>query len=541
MDYWASDHRIASLHGALFILLLCLLPIALRALRGRPRLPPGPNGLPVIGNKFDLASEATWIALRDLSRKYGDVISLRALGETIIVTVLNSMTAATELLEKRSIHSGRPSSIISLSEMLGWNFSFGFKGYTDEWRRERRLLWQYFHPNTVQHWHAVQLREARRFLQYLLRNQCELNDIIKLSLCRALLGATYGIPAKDVKMRHVDLLTEGETGISEAYDPASFHITWLMRNLPSWLLTAGLKGKLARWRSQSKAVVEVPFEDWQNALKQGVAESSMLSDLLGIAPLPTQVTREIGDKDKAKAVAATAFFAGSDTTVGTFHAFFCAMILYPEIQKRAQEELDAVVGSDRLPEHADRPSLPYINALIKELIRWYNILPLGLPHCSLEDDKYRGWDIPRGSTVVANLWAILHDDERYPEPDTFKPERFLKNGQIDEDVLDPGSVVFGFGRRFCPGKHFADDTIFINIASVLHAFDIMPALDGQGEPIPVVPKIVPGFVSYVLILSVWQHLLMRLLENLGAIQVFNPRAIEHVRVSSAVRVRRSRM
>ena len=67
-------------------------------------------------------------------------------------------------------------------------------------------------------------------------------------------------------MRHVDLLTEGETGISEAYGPASFHITWLMRNLPSWLLTAGLKGKLARWRSQSKAVVEVPFEDWQNVL-----------------------------------------------------------------------------------------------------------------------------------------------------------------------------------------------------------------------------------------------------------------------------------
>ena len=71
MDYWAFDHRIASLHGALFVLLLCLLPIALRAFRGRPRLPPGPNGLPVIGNVLDLPSEATWIALRDLSRKYG--------------------------------------------------------------------------------------------------------------------------------------------------------------------------------------------------------------------------------------------------------------------------------------------------------------------------------------------------------------------------------------------------------------------------------------------------------------------------------------
>ncbi|KAI0331711.1 CyP450 monooxygenase [Cubamyces sp. BRFM 1775] len=496
MGYWAFDYSTASLHGALLVLLLCLILIAHRALVGRPRLPPGPKGLPLIGNVLDLPSKATWVALRDFSRRYGDVMSLNIFGETIIV--LNSMTAATELLEKRSIYAGRPSSLVSLSETLGWNWSFGFKGYTDEWRRERRLLWQYFHPSTVQQWHSVQLRESRRFLQCLLRDQSKINDQIRLSLCRTLLGAAYGIPAEEVTMRHVDVLTDGEDGVSEAYDPAAFYIPWLMRNLPNWLLSEKLQAKLARWRSQSKAMVEVPFEDSQNAMKRGVAQSSILSDLLGIAPLPTEITRDVVHEERAKVVAAAAFFAGTDTTVGMFYAFFCAMTLYPEIQKHAQGELDAVVGSDRLPEHADRPSLPYINALVKELIRWYNILPLGLYRSALEDDQYKGWDIPRGTTVIANIWAILHNEQQYPEPDTFQPGRFLKNGELDQDVLDPGSVVFGFGRRFCPGKHFADDTLFINIASVLHVFDIMPALDGQGKPIPVIPKIAPGFISYVL-------------------------------------------
>ena len=83
------------------------------------------------------------------------------------------------------------------------------------------------------------------------------------------------------------------------------------------------------------------------------------------------------------------------------------MLLYPDVQKCAQEELDAVVGPNRLPQFTDRASLPYVNAVVKEALRWHNVAPLGLPHSCTADDEYRGWHIPKGATVMANVWCVL--------------------------------------------------------------------------------------------------------------------------------------
>ena len=87
-------------------------------------------------------------------------------------------------------------------------------------------------------------------------------------------------------------------------------------------------------------------------------------------------------------------------------AFFLAMALYPEVQKKAQQELDAVVGSERLPDFSDRPSLPYVNAIVKELLRWHPATPMGVPHRTLADDEYNGYIIPAGATVFVNIWYV---------------------------------------------------------------------------------------------------------------------------------------
>ena len=88
-------------------------------------------------------------------------------------------------------------------------------------------------------------------------------------------------------------------------------------------------------------------------------------------------------------------------------AFFLAMALYPEVQKKAQQELDAVVGGERLPDFSDRQSLPYINALVKELLRWHPALPTGVPRRSLADDEYNGHLIPGGTTIFVNIWCVV--------------------------------------------------------------------------------------------------------------------------------------
>ena len=148
-------------------------------------------------------------------------------------------------------------------------------------------------------------------------------------------------------------------------------------------------------------------------------------------------------------------------------AFFLAMALYPEVQKKAQAELDEVVGTGRLPEFSDRPSLPYVNAVVKEVLRWHPAGPINVPHRVVADDEYNGYLIPGGALVFVNIWcvhgfaqnrvytdcltpfrrSILRDPEVYTQPDDFV-HRFLdSDGNLDVRGRDPADVVFGFGRR----------------------------------------------------------------------------------------------
>jgi len=123
------------------------------------------------------------------------------------------------------------------------------------------------------------------------------------------------------------------------------------------------------------------------------------------------------------------------------------MILNPKAMKKAQEELDRVVGKGELPDFSHKDNLPYIDALVKELLRWSPPLPIAVPNLATQDDIYRGYFIPAGATVIQNVWATCRDPKVYPDPETFNPDRFLKNGKINPLVFNPEDRVFGAGRR----------------------------------------------------------------------------------------------
>ena len=127
--------------------------------------------------------------------------------------------------------------------------------------------------------------------------------------------------------------------------------------------------------------------------------------------------------------------------------FIFAMIANPEAMKKAQEELDRVVGKGELPDFSHKDSLPYIDALVKEIIRWSPPLPFSSLSRAMQDDVYRGYFIPRGTTVIQNIWAVSRDPNLYPDPETFNPDRFLKDGKINPLVFNPEDRVFGAGRR----------------------------------------------------------------------------------------------
>lgn len=178
--------------------------------------------------------------------------------------------------------------------------------------------------------------------------------------------------------------------------------------------------------------------------------------------------------DYMQHLAFTLIAAGTDTSAATLLMFFMAMLLFPEVQKKAQKELDTVIGDSRLPSLEDYPQLDYVGRMVQEVLRWGPVAPLAVPHASFQDDTYQGYDIPKGTIVIGNVWAMTRDPEVYKNPEVFDPDRFL-------DPSVPPPPVFGWGRRRCPGLHFAEASIFIAIASIISTFDISPAKDKDGN------------------------------------------------------------
>jgi len=172
------------------------------------------------------------------------------------------------------------------------------------------------------------------------------------------------------------------------------------------------------------------------------------------------------------------------------------MALYPEAQEKAQAEIDAVIGNSRLPTFHDQSSLPYVNALIKETLRWQNVNPSGVGHMSVQDDIYDGYFIPKGTIVIGNTWSFMHDEFVYRDPMEFIPDRYMKDGKPDPSVRDPKVAVFGFGRRICPGRFFSDASLWCFVSLVLACYNIRSKKDSNGNLINIKPEITPCLVSY---------------------------------------------
>lgn len=177
---------------------------------------------------------------------------------------------------------------------------------------------------------------------------------------------------------------------------------------------------------------------------------------------------------------------GSDTTASLLTAFVQAMTMDPQIQRRAQAEIDAHIPTSRSPTWSDYTSLPYIAACVKETHRWRPVTPLAFPHALAADDTVDGYHLPKGTTVIVNAWGMHMDPERFKNPETFDPEHFAGNTRLAPDLAngkweDRDHYGYGAGRRFCPGAHLAERNLFLAMAKLLWAFEIKPKSGGAGE------------------------------------------------------------
>jgi hypothetical protein len=260
-----------------------------------------------------------------------------------------------------------------------------------------------------------------------------------------------------------------------------------LKHLPEGLPGTSFKQKAREWNKLLSKTLNVPYNFVRKEMDKGTHRPSYVSALI------EQEMNTVGKADKIdariedviKKTAGVMYGGGSDTTVSSVNAFVLAMILYPEVQRKAQQELDTVVGSGRLPQFDDRDRLPYINAIVKEVLRWHPVAPLAIPRKVDQETTYGGFRIPKGAYLIPSVWWLLNDPQVYSAPSAFDPERYL----APRNEPDPTDATFGFGRRICPGRFVADQTLFITIARLLATFDMKNAVDDLGR------KIVPHKIS----------------------------------------------
>ncbi|TFK20076.1 O-methylsterigmatocystin oxidoreductase [Coprinopsis marcescibilis] len=454
--------------------------------RKRLPLPPGPTGLPVVGNLFHLPQAKPWLVYNDWAKQYGDVMYVNAMGQGIIV--LNTLPAVLALMDKRAVNNSDRGDLTTF-DMLDFRYAFSFMQYGNRWRVHRRAFHQFLNQNQAPTYLPIVEEECLIYLRNLARNQGHLFKDTRTYFGTVLMRVSYGVSDFEYNKQ---LIEDGEAVVERfmvTTVPGRMlvNVFPILRYVPDWFPGTAWKKYLKEGAVINRRLRARPYYDAKARLANPEKDKypSMVKGL--IERLGSEDDPEYEDRETvAMNVSAMSFLAGADTTFSATISLVAAMLKHPEVQRKAQTEIDAVTGGDRLPVPEDMADLPYVEAIVKEAMRWFTVAPMGVPHQSTEDEEFNGYFIPKKSLIVPNSWAILHDPEVYEDPHEFKPERFLKDGKIHHSVLDPGVAAFGFGRRICPGRHLSNAVLPFTMACMLSVFDIRPAKDKNGNEIPVV-------------------------------------------------------
>ncbi|KAJ3720579.1 cytochrome P450 [Lentinula raphanica] len=462
----------------IFLMLgLASLPVLASIVYSRRRtkqLPPGPPRNWILGNLLDLVKTDDLIASVDRWQDtYGDVVSLECFGVTVII--LNTLESCIDLLERRAANYSHRPKMPFVRELVGLDKSFGFMDFSQESIRGRRIANLAFKASAVRQYSPALENNVVILMQDLLKFPEGFENVLERRNIQLALSLIFGITLDGTNQQYITTTMKCVNSIAGNVLPGSRIVDFLpfLKYLPSWV---SFKREAKRLNALVNDAFGSPFEDAKRRIADGTEHSSFVSLILASEEVQGDIDAE-DFQEMMKWISGTMFMAAAESTTSTVRVFFKAMARFPAVQARAQEELDRVLG-DRLPAMNDRPSLPYLNALLQEVIRWESIVPSGFPRRSNADDVYKGMFIPKGAVILANSRSISRHEHGKGSPDEFDPTRFLEGGGA-RPVLD---YVFGFGKRECPGRFLAEVSVWITIVSVLKCFDIIPLEESGKEP-----------------------------------------------------------
>lgn len=358
---------------------------------------------------------------------------------------------------------------------MGWGLTLTFLRWGPQFKLHRRLFQTTFTRTAVRTHQPMQTHEARAAARALLRAPSSWRDTTLLLTTSVIFRVAYG--------RAVASPNSPYTAMARAANAATTNggvagasvvdvVPWARHFLPS-RLSAPLRHARAS-RAAIRRIHDVPWADTMRDIEAGTAGPSFMRTHLErwVAASARGDAREATLEDLKGATAAV-FIAGGNSTWGTVLAAMLFLTKYPDAQQVVRDDIDAVVGTDRLPTFGDRQRLQKLEHFMNEAMRALPLNPLVIPHRSVRDDVYDGMFIPAGTVVFANTKAMTSNPATYKDPERFDPGRYERG--------EPYPVGnFGFGRRKCPGNHIALASVYIFLATVLAVFELEKVVDEQG-------------------------------------------------------------
>ncbi|KAF5372138.1 hypothetical protein D9758_005075 [Tetrapyrgos nigripes] len=476
---------------------LCILTLYLfRTIRRNisVRYPPGPWGLPLLGNALQLPTVKPWHTLAKWKKTYGPLVYLNMAGQPMII--LNSKKTVEDLLDRRAAkYSARPQFIVA--NVMTGGFSIIMLPVGERWRKMRRASDLALGFKNTVNYYTMQRNEAVFSAHSLLSDPDNWKSHIERTSSSTALSLMYDLPLiQSSQDPSIHWMNHYIHEVVTAMTPGAHLVEMLpfLQHLP-W--------SLSKWRRDAEKFYEgftTYFEERFRNIKKLVESGQEQRPSFCVALAENQANSEMSDRE-CSWLAGAIYGAAHETTATSMMWFIFCMVLFPHIQTRAQEELDKVVGRSRLPSFADFKHLPYIHAVVKEIrvprclfrisqnslkvLRWRTPVPMGVPHVNSEDDYYDGYYIPKGTICVPNTWSLHHDPDIYgPDVAKFRPERHLdETGQLKDGLLglSEGHYSYGFGQRICSGRHVANNSLFIAMATILWTMRLEGAKDSDGN------------------------------------------------------------
>nr|QBF29342.1 flavonoid 3 hydroxylase [Crocus sativus]QBF29343.1 flavonoid 3' hydroxylase [Crocus sativus] len=448
----------------------------------RPPLPPGPKGVPVLGSLLQLGAKPHE-TLRALSRTYGPLMRLR-LG-CVDVVVASPPSVAASFLKNDSNFGSRPPN--SGAEHMAYNYhDLVFAPSGPRWRLLRKLSAVHLlGPKALDELRWVR-EEELGVLVRMLRARAEgagggaanvgkeMHVCSTNALARAMMGrrvfekVAAGEEGEEEEMRKAEEFKEMVVEVmtlAGVFNIGDF-VPWL-----KWFDVQGVVRKMKRVHRRYDVFLDKFLEECRTSAKPGAVD--LLSVLSGQKGKSDGSGGHITDT-AIKALVLNLLTAGTDTSSSTIEWALTELIRHPDILEKAQQEMDSVVGRERLVTESDIPKLPYLQAIVKENFRMHPATPLSLPRMSMEECDIGEYRIPKNATLFVNIWAMGRDPTIWPDPMEFRPSRFLPGGQ-GEHVEVRGThfelMPFGAGRRICAGTSMGIRVVHSTVATLIHAFD----------------------------------------------------------------------